>query len=177
MHARIILFITLFLCTTSVYQRALSSAQPEDLTFFIPPVPIVSADQLQDVLDRAQAIRAKAKEQPGAVSAALAAAVGTLPPIQYSQALRVLKMLPGEVHMHLPDAVELLAMIRALGTSAECRERNGGQGPPNTPSILIAADLTSCEEIMPVGARDEASLCDASFPIPGVGAIWVDCNV
>ncbi|EFJ48451.1 hypothetical protein VOLCADRAFT_90680 [Volvox carteri f. nagariensis] len=77
------------------------------------------------------------------------AAVGTLPPIQLSQSLRVLKMLPSEVQVHLPDAVGLVARIRALGIAAECRERQGGQGPPDWPRILIAANLMDCEEIMP----------------------------
>ncbi|GIL83042.1 hypothetical protein Vretimale_8560 [Volvox reticuliferus] len=144
--------LLLSMIAVPIYQGSLSSVRADDdPTFFFPRVPSVTLEQIQDVLSRAQELREKSQQQgqARAVATAVAAAVSTLPPIQLSQSMRMLKMLPGEVHVHLPLAMDLLARIRALGIAAECRERHGGQGPPDSPRILIAANLKDCEEIMP----------------------------
>ncbi|GLI67228.1 hypothetical protein VaNZ11_011166 [Volvox africanus] len=144
--------LVLSIIAVPIYQGSSSSVRADDdPTFFFPRVPSVTLEHIQDVLSRAQDLREKSQQQgqARAVATAVAAAVGTLPPIQLSQSMRMLKMLPGEAHVHLPLAMELLARIRALGIAAECRERHGGQGPPDSPRILIAANLKDCEEIMP----------------------------
>lgn len=126
----------------------------EDLSFFIPNVPMPTSSQLDVIQGRATALREKSKESPLAASAvaeALVAAMSTVPPISLVRGLRALKDVPHEVQQHLPDAVDLLAAIRGSGVAPPCLERPGApRGPPGSFRYLLASNLKNCEAIMPV---------------------------
>ncbi|EFJ46405.1 hypothetical protein VOLCADRAFT_105533 [Volvox carteri f. nagariensis] len=112
-----------------------------------------TAAQLAAIQARANALRDKAKESPSAakaVSEALAAAMSTVPPISLARGLRALRDIPHDVQAHLPDAVELLAVIRGLGVAPPCLERPGApRGLPGRFRYMIAANLKDCEALMP----------------------------